>query len=271
MVLVIVLMALVIQRFLGFNSYSRRFDWALHYFQWMTSKIKQITQGHGFVGLAILVLPVVLVAAIILSLAYGFFGYLGAGILQLMLVWYCLDGRDIRKEPYEQAASEVVLSQAYQQLFAILFWYCVFGPVGLVLYITVSQLAHVAPRTLVSSVSEAEQDESVLPDYLMKTLGVLDWLPVRLLGLSFALVGSFAAVFKLWMQKLFEGIANPQALVIEWGEAALKAEKAETEKQAQLEPVINLIRSIFARLVGGCIFSNYGCFLGVVAVLRYNQ
>ena len=259
MALIIVLIALAIQRFVKFNSYSRQFDWAAHYFQWMSNRIKQITTGHGLIGLLILVVPVVLVTAIIFSLVYQLLGYLGAGVLQLALVWYCLDGRDIRKEPYGDATTEKILLQTYQHLFAVLFWYCVLGPVGLVLYICVSQLSQVAPRTLASSEQETQHNGDHLYEYLSKTLGILDWVPVRLLGLSFALVGSFAAVFKLWMRKLFEGITDPPLLVVEWGQAALAAESTE---KSPLESTIDLVdRSLLVWLFV-VLLVTVGVFLG---------
>jgi len=262
MTLIIILIAIVVQRFMKFNSYSHQFDWASHYFQWMNSKVKSITTGHGLVGVAILVVPIVLIAAIVFGIAYGFFGLLGVGILQLVLVWYCLDARDIEKEPFEKATSETILLTSYRNLFANLFWYGFFGPVGLVLYVVVGRLSPVIPKSLPAASTssaenegEADQDpleqpqksDGSLHEYLMKIQGVLDWVPVRLLGLSFALVGHFAAVFKLWLQKLFHGVSDVQSLVVEWGQAALKLD---TEEGSPLAPAIHLVdRSLLVWLV----------------------
>lgn len=252
MTLIIILVAIVLQRFLKFNSYSRQFNWASPYFQLMNSKVKQITAGHGLLGVAILVVPIVLVSAILFGVAYGIFGLIGTGVLQLALVWYCLDARDIRKEPYDNATSESLLLKSYQHLFAILFWYGVFGPVGLVLYISVSHLSSVVPKAIAPAAETSGEEVSTqssasLHEYLLKTLGVLDWVPARLLGLSFALVGNFGDVFKLWFQKLFHGIQDPQRLVVEWGTAALKSESVEG---GALESSINLIdRSLLIWLV----------------------
>jgi len=260
MALIVVLIALAVQRFLNFHSAAYQLDWASHYFQWMNSRVKQITAGHGLVGLAILVLPIVFVAAIIFTLAYGLLGYVGTGILQLILVWYCLDVRDLRKEPYGDGESETLLLQSYQRIFAVLFWYCLFGPVGLVLYVSVNQLSHVIPKTVSAAEGEEEiQSSDSLHAFLLKAQGVLDWAPVRLLGLSFALVGSFGAVFKLWMQKLFHGITDPQALVVEWGRAALKAESSE---DSQTEATVDLVdRSLLVWLVV-VFLVTIGVFLG---------
>ncbi|MCB1828103.1 MAG: hypothetical protein KDH94_06715, partial [Coxiellaceae bacterium] len=60
-------------------------------------------------------------------------------------------------------------------------------------------------------------------------------------------VGSFAAVFKLWVQKLFEGIGNSRSLIVEWGQAALKSESS---SDSQPELIVDLIdRSLLVWLV----------------------
>lgn len=248
MTLIVVLIALVLQRFLKFNSYSRQIDWASPYFAWVSSKVKYITTGHGLLSLAILILPLLIVSAIIFWLGYVLLGYLGSGILQVILVWYCLDARDARKEPYANPASETLLLQSYRHLFAVLFWYCLLGPIALILYVSVSQLLAVIPKGLPLSGSEVEEQSlEPLRVCFTKTQQVLDWVPVRLLGLTFALVGNFSVVFKLWTQQLFEVATPPVVLVNEWGQAALKAEPAEA---AQLESAIHLIdRSLLVWLV----------------------
>lgn len=73
--------------------------------------------------------------------------------------------------------------KAYQGFFSIIFYYCIFGP-----------LAALAYRLLVLS-----QDQQQFPAISQKAnylLHSLDWIPVRLLSLSFALMGNFSAVSK---------------------------------------------------------------------------
>ncbi len=44
---------------------------------------------------------------------------------------------------------------------------------------------------------------------------------MRLLGLSYALMGHFARVIKLWLPQLWQGIRTDQLQAAEWGMAAL--------------------------------------------------
>ena len=70
--------------------------------------------------------------------------------------------------------------------------------------------------------SLSEESDTSLNRCMNKILGVLDWVPVRLVGLSYALVGHFGSVFKSWLKKLLQGVSNTQELVAEWGMIALK-------------------------------------------------
>ncbi len=257
MALIIILIALVVQRFLKFNSIAYQIDWAPSYFHWMSSKVKLMTTCHSLWGLVILIVPIVILAAVIFGLTHALLGWFGAGVLQLVLVWYCLDIKDIYKAQDENTTTEAILLRAYQGVFVLLFWYGLFGPVGLVLYVTVNQLLPAMPKTLVSSTEQASRDRLGLYDMFVKVQALLDWVPVRLLGLSFALVGSFAVVFKLWLQKLFDGIINPQALVVEWGQAALKAESIEGVK-----PAIDLVDRSLLVWLAVLFLVTLGVFLG---------
>ncbi len=227
MSLIIILVCLGIQRYLKLNSYSHQVNWVEPYFKWMTAKVEQITKGHGFIGVAILVLPVLIGVAIIFALVYNLLGTIGYMVLSIVLVWYCMDGRDARREPYENMTTQALFITTYRNLFGVLFWYALFGPVGLSLYITVSKLQNfIAKQPLVlpegSDVSLPKESDTSLNRCMNKTLGVLDWVPVRLVGLSYALVGHFGLVFKSWLKKLLRGVSNTQELVAEWGMIALK-------------------------------------------------
>jgi len=230
MALIVILICLGIQRFAKFNSYSHQLNWVEPYFTWLTTKFGQITKGHGFIGVAILVLPVLIGVAVVFALTYSLLGIIGYAVLSLAILWYCMDGRDIRKEAYEDRTPGALFLTTYRGLFAVIFWFALLGPVGLALYISVVKLEALIQKQPLASPEEApEKTKTSLQECMRKTLGVLDWVPVRMLGLSYAVVGHFGSVFKSWLKKLSQGVSNTQNLVVEWGMIALHRATATTD------------------------------------------
>ncbi len=220
---IIVLAALSLQYFLSLYSASYQVQWAEPYFHWMQKQFDVLTKGHGLFGVFTFVVPIVVVLSLIFTFAYHVFGYVGYLVLSLALLWYCLDLRPLQNKG---ASSEVLFLASYQSIFALLFWYYIFGPVGLAFYVVVKQL-----HGYVKSLAEQYPD---LVKFAALTQGVLDWVPLRLVGLSFALVGHFGAVFKNWIKVLLQGVVTDQKSVVVWGDAALAGEAKEEGAARQL-------------------------------------
>ena len=209
MSLIVVLICLAVQWFLQFSSANYQFCWEKKYFQWMRSRCDALTKGHALFTALLLVLPVVIIASFLFSLVYHLFGHVGYCVLSLALLWYCVDLTPFKQLPTHSASPTHLFIQAYQKLFAPLFWYFVFGPIGLVLYV------------LVVALHQQASDQR----YFALFLNVLDWVPTRLVGLSFALVGNFSVVFREWMKTLSLEIVDNYQPIIACGEAAIDADK----------------------------------------------
>lgn len=212
---IVVLICLSVQWFLKFSGADYQLHWADPYCRWMQQRITSLTNGQGWIAVILLVIPIVLVSSLVFTLVYHGLGRLGYLILSLALLWYCLDVRCL------QRAADVpqLFLTSYQRIFALLFWYFIFGPVGLILYVVVNTVRlHVEAQSV-----EESMRQTVLPD-LIKTQGILDWVPIRLLGLTFALAGHFSAVFSRWIAELFQPISINQHQVVAWGEAALQSD-----------------------------------------------
>lgn len=205
MAFIVILACLAVQWFLNFSSTSYAFHWADSYSQWMLrGKFSSLTQGHGIFAILLLVLPIVIVMSLLFTVVYHTLGHVGYLILSLLLLWYCIDITPFRKSSPALPANDLFI-KSYQKIFAPLLWYFVLGPVGLALYIVVATLRAQLPAH----------------HYFNVTLGVLDWVPIRLLGLTFALAGNFGAVFKVWMKELFQSVTDNQNQVGLFGESAL--------------------------------------------------
>ncbi|MEA1030576.1 regulatory signaling modulator protein AmpE [Pseudomonas sp. N-137] len=82
-----------------------------------------------------------------------------------------------------------LLWQAYQSFFAVIFWYFLLGPVAALSY------------RLLALAAEHSQNPGVA-ERATQLRHAFDWVPVRLLTASFALVGNFVAVSRVMLHEL---------------------------------------------------------------------
>jgi adenosylcobinamide-phosphate synthase len=106
-------------------------------------------------------------------------------------------------------AIETLLRTALTRLFGVIFWFVLLGPFGAALYFF-SQLAH----------GRWEGDEDFLSP-LEQVVHVLDWLPARALGLSFAIVGNFESAMKSWRDQAFQWLNRNEGVALAAGAGAL--------------------------------------------------
>lgn len=205
---IVILVCLAVQWFMGLSGAMYEFHWAGHYIHWMRQRFSKLMQGHGIFAVLVLVLPIVIVVSLIFTLVYHTLGHVGYLVLSLLLLWYCIDVGILRQAPGATVSATDLFLKSYQKIFAPLLWYFIFGPVGLTLYVVVAVLR----------VELSDQR------YFVLTQGVLDWVPIRLVGLTFALAGNFGAVFKLWMSNLLSGVSDNQNQVVAFGESAMAPE-----------------------------------------------
>lgn len=93
-----------------------------------------------------------------------------------------------------------LLWQAYQSFFAVIFWYFLLGPVAALAY------------RLLALASENSQNPQVA-ERAGQLRHAFDWLPVRLLAASFALVGNFVAVGRVMLHELLSWDISAEQLM----------------------------------------------------------
>ncbi|QIB05058.1 regulatory signaling modulator protein AmpE [Pseudomonas fluorescens] len=99
---------------------------------------------------------------------------------------------DIEADDGERLLERVqghLLWQAYQSFFAVIFWYFLLGPVAALSY------------RLLALAAEHSQNPGVA-ERATQMRHAFDWVPVRLLAASFALVGNFVAVSRVMLHEL---------------------------------------------------------------------
>jgi AmpE protein len=93
-----------------------------------------------------------------------------------------------------------LLWQAYQSFFAVIFWYFLLGPVAALAY------------RLLALASEHGKNPLVV-ERAAQLRHAFDWLPVRLLAASFALVGNFVGVSRVMLHELLSWDISAAQLV----------------------------------------------------------
>ncbi|MFJ2539349.1 MULTISPECIES: regulatory signaling modulator protein AmpE [unclassified Pseudomonas] len=117
---------------------------------------------------------------------------------------------DICADSGEQLLDQVqghLLWQAYQSFFAVIFWYFVLGPVAALAY-----------RLL--ALAEEHGQNPALVERAAQLRHAFDWVPVRLLAASFALVGNFVAVSRVMLHELLNWNISAAQLINKVGLAA---------------------------------------------------
>ena len=127
--------------------------------------------------------------------------------------------RDVTGDPVERAAEveSAVCIQANNRLFAVIFWFVVFGPLGAWGY----RATDLIRRRAVFNAGRDEKegrDSSAIVDAATTLHGWLAWIPARLTALGFALAGSFDDALAAWRT---EGDSPERATLSEQNERLL--------------------------------------------------
>lgn len=101
-------------------------------------------------------------------------------------------------------AQTYLLWQIYQGFFAVIFWYFVLGPVAALAY------------RLLALASEHGKTPALV-ERAIQARHAFDWVPVRLLAASFALVGNFVAVSRVMLSELLNWNISASRLISKVG------------------------------------------------------
>lgn len=220
-----ILCALAIERWSSFGEMLRK-SRILHFYVRYTSGLisKLGLKNASVCGAFVLLIAVIIIAVIGMILSalssgmklHGLFPWLFTVVIVLYTLGSNFYGTNEEREIDDSVEGSCV--RANNCLFAIVFWAALFGPAGAILY----------------RISEYLTED----DYGLgwqaaaeKWLQILDWLPLRFIGLGFAFVGHFNAAISVWLDRVIGGLASSLALVTHCADAVLKA----TSKTGEVE------------------------------------
>lgn len=256
MTLTIVLLCLAVQRWLQFVSATRQFDWFTHYFAWLKQRYENKSFWPHLGGVLLIILPAWIIYLLVATLIYHVIGMIAYYLLTLVVFWYCVDARSLWLSNINGENLRHILSRTYQRLFAMIFWLFLLGSGGVVLYSLV---------LLLDDALEFKADEKsvALRGFTLKVEAVLDWVPLRLMGLSYALVGHFTPAFQYWYKHLWTGLdyTKEEATTCAFLAAGLKEESGGVSEQ-QLSEMNHLVnRALLVWLVVIALFT-IGAWIG---------
>ncbi len=242
MVFLVLLITLCGYSLLGYRVDERYDNWFFAFHGWLEARL----QKWPLVSmLAVLLLPLLAIHWLLATFENGLFGLLGV-VLYAAILFYSLgrgnlveqtqsylerwrdgdiqsayhyaidyfrlpEGSDIEDiNQMHESVRAGLFYQWFEQIFVILFWFILAGPLG-ALFIRLLCLYEKA-------LNDKDSADDLMPLQLQH---VVQWLPARLLGFTFAIAGNFTLCFKVWMEAIMDWRRPTQDVLHNSGMAAL--------------------------------------------------
>ncbi len=241
MELLVVVLCLLSERFLVHKSSHKRFHWFMTYGNGVLSLLHStFPRISSNLRITLVVLPWLLLAGFILHLVDNLlFGVVGL-FVNIAIFYYCIGPGypfyPVHAIPAEQLSdgdAANYLVQVNGELFAILFWYLILGPVGILAYRLVS----------------LSQGLTLFDKKVSGLLNLFDWLPVRMTALLYLLVGNFQAGFHSFSKMFFSAPRMNKKILNDCGKLALSHDNREQKTMLQAEKLVEHATIVFLVLL----------------------
>lgn len=242
MMLIAILFCLALQRFANIGGWFQ-VSWFELYLKNLCPLASKLNE---WVAILLIIAPVPLLLALLHSLfAWRLFGLFNL-ILATVVLFFCIDARDFKDRlinyfnnlekgdtqasvdtiasfvgdvsfdttaELNRAVTKAILLNSFEQLFTGLFWFIIAGVYGVSIYFFIVLLGKNAAKVDSSYVGLAK--------LAAKIQDVLDWIPSRLVGFSYSLVGNFNKGFSYCYKNLWSGLTEIRRFAVGAGIAAL--------------------------------------------------
>lgn len=236
----VLMLTMLVEKLSHWRSALQKDQW---WYEQLKRSAKLLPNQHTLALLLALSLPIIGLAIVLIVLKSVLYGLLLIPI-HLVIVLYSLTRGDLRASlgPFRdawrrqdthaaslaaqrdlfiqsedpeglfEAVQSHLLWQGFQGFFAVIFYYLIGGP-----------LAALAYRLLVLTAEQGQHRG--LAGIATRALHILDWLPVRLLSISFALIGNFILVNRALMHNILCVNEPASHLLSQAGRAAIEVEE----------------------------------------------
>lgn len=133
---------------------------------------------------------------------------------EVLGVWRGESGQQLTPGEAARVAIELGLMRSHRHVFGVMAWFVVFGPAGAIAYRLAALLNDrwgTAP----------DGDTVAFGVFAKRAFEVIDWLPVRLTALGFAVVGDFTGAVECWREQAKAWRVRGQGIVLAAAAGAL--------------------------------------------------
>lgn len=222
--------------------------WFRHYADRLAHDMNAGKRVHGVVSWFAVVCPWVLAALVLFYLFHAISPVLG-WIWTVVVLYACIGFREViqsLREIFEalragdvdrartllaawreesvplygereiaKAAIEAALVRAHREVFGVIFWFILLpGPAGALLYRLSAEIERYWGR-------RTDEEFAAFGAFSAKAFRALDWLPVRLSAIGFAIAGNFEDAISSWRTQARSWIDPGQGIVLASGAGAL--------------------------------------------------
>lgn len=142
----------------------------------------------------------------------------------------------LKADALARIAIEKLLLCAHRQYFGVFFWFALLGPAGALLY----RLAQILSQKWGALDHQEYGRFGMFPD---AAFHFLDWLPLRLTAVSFAVVGDFEDAIRCWQEQARHWTNKAHGIILASGAGALGVllgEPLEFDGQLKYRPQLGL-------------------------------
>lgn len=230
MKLFVIVLCLLSERFLIHAIALKRFEWFSNYFFSVSKCFPQsVSSLNTLIILSAVLLPILILSWIILAIFDHFLFGIIYFIVNLLIFYYCLGPENsfypVREETDEEHIEVEVgryFAKVNGQLFAVIFWYILTGPLGIILYRLLSLC----------------KQQALTGKVAIYLTNLLDWIPARITVILYLLVGNFQRGFHFFMQKFISAPASNDFLLSNAGLLAARTNENETIQMPTAEHLV---------------------------------
>lgn len=246
--------ALLLDYFKPLPAHFRTWPWFSRYAHYLEQQFNAGEHRHGLLAWLLAVVPLAMFATmvhvflnqlnallgllwsvVVLYLVMGF-RYLGANAASIASAlrgqeldearrqlgqWLGRDSSALSAGDVAKLGVEEILRGAYQHLFGVIIWFALFGPGGALLY-RLSQIL---------GLKWGELDEREFGDFgkvAARIFAWMEWLPLRITAISFAIVGDFEDAMYCWRSQAGQWAQRGMGIILASGAGAMGVKLGES-------------------------------------------